>query len=74
MSDERHLLADLLKDDCLADGRHYEMLFSGARTADNGGGFGETSPDNAVEGWPDREVGRSMHSSSPMFFNPEQPA
>jgi hypothetical protein len=32
MSDDRHLLADLLNDDCVADGRRYEMLWSGART------------------------------------------
>jgi hypothetical protein len=63
MSDKIHLLPDLLKDDCLADGRHYEMLFSGARTEGNGGGVGETSPDNAVEVWPDCEVGRSFSAT-----------
>jgi hypothetical protein len=31
MSDDRHLLADLLKDDCVANGRRYEMRLSGAR-------------------------------------------
>ena len=58
MSDNRHLLTDLLKDDCLASGRCYETLFSGARKGGNRGGAGETSPDNAAEVSRDREAGR----------------
>jgi hypothetical protein len=67
MSDNRHLLADLLRYDCLANGRCYEMLFSGARKGGNGDGAGEASPDNAAEASRDREAGRNFSATGVIY-------
>jgi hypothetical protein len=69
MSDNRPLLADLLKDRCPANGRCYEMLLSSARNRGNGGGVGETSPDSGAKASHDREVGRRLFGHRRDRFN-----
>jgi hypothetical protein len=63
MSDSRLMLDDLLKCDCFANDRRFEMRFSGARNVDIRGGVGETSDDDAAEVSRDREVGRNFSAT-----------
>jgi hypothetical protein len=67
MSDGQHILADLLKNDCFANDRRFEMHFSGGRNGRIRSGAGETSSDNAAEVLPDRKVGRNSSALGVTF-------
>jgi hypothetical protein len=57
MSGIRRSLADLLKNDCFADDKHFEMLFAGAR---NGSAAGKNDHDQAAGVLRHSEAGRDF--------------